>query len=289
MSTAPGGRRDKQKIATADLQRRGPRLSMRGVVNKRGNTLEYEDDIVRARLSAYFYDFADESHEKMVRRMAGQTITVNCHIQEIGTFIQGRNCTLENASVSAATAGTPVFPAGFRRKAIPRETLATAPGSGLKPSEVEGVYVIQKQQMGVGGYLYIACEPAMVLQNGLYYDEPHYAPDSFNAPMSQQKEPQNWGKLTRSGDKGKVVWLEPTDGDGEDELTQIIPAKPGPADLRLNGTYSHLGGGGSTAVGGETVVYAESSFTFRPDGSFQTGRFRRRSQQQRYGAQQAAG
>ena len=260
-----GSKSEKRSLALAELRRRGPRLTIRGTVDKR-QSLDFQDESFSGRASVYIWSFTRESDEDELRSQTGRTVTVNCNLRTVDILIEVDACRFAPEAAALASSGEPFYAGGFVRKAVAKESLAAAPGAGVRASEMEGVYLIQQVGFGVGGAVQTVFEPALSFKDGMLYTDPHLAPDSFNAALSRQKEPQYWGKLTRTGQGGTLVTLE-----GEkQELTKLFPTVPGHAGLALEGTYSHLGGGGNLAYGGNTVIHTSTSYTFTAGRRFET-------------------
>ncbi len=149
-----------------------------------------------------------------------------------------------------------------------RDAYRTKPGAGIPASQIEGLFNNQTMQMGVGGYMYMVYEPVLVLKDGTYCEDVNMPPNEMNIAAYRQERPKAWGKwkkvsgqymrLDSKGNWVKTNWKIP-----------LIPGKPGE---KLQGTYSHLGGGGNTAFGGGTMIAVSNSFTFFPDGTFKDGR-----------------
>ena len=144
-----------------------------------------------------------------------------------------------------------------------------AAGQGLKDSEILGAYLEQSTGIGVGGMVLTTYPVSLFLKDGTVYNDPYWAPASFNDKLSRQLEPQKWGKWTRQGNDFVIRW-----GDGETQTFEVEGApKPLPAGTRLSGAFQTISGGGNTALGGDVMVAGGSTYTFRPDGTFSGGTF----------------
>jgi hypothetical protein len=150
----------------------------------------------------------------------------------------------------------------------PKPEYRTKPGAGIKPSQIEGVYMVQSYQMGVGGYMYLTYEPVLFLKDGTYCENMSVPPADLDVAASRKGEPNQWGRWKRVGSQFQMQ-----DSKGKwDDPEKLIEAKPGKPGEKLRGTFSNFTGGGNTAFGGGTMVAVSSSYTFAPDGTFKSGR-----------------
>ncbi|WP_235692741.1 hypothetical protein [Deinococcus aquaedulcis] len=254
-----------EQAVVSKLRALGPQVAVTGLV-QRSRSLTQSDDRREVRWSVYCYDMAGDAADPP----KGQTVTVVGRVREFDrdTFLTLEDCRVVNpAGMKAST--LPVADVGWRFKNQPAERFLVAAGKGLKDSEVLGVYTTQSSGIGVGGMVIITYPPYLFLKDGTVYNDPYWAPGSFNARLSRELEPQKWGKWTSQGQNFQIRW-----GDGETETFEVQDAlKPAPAGLKLSGAYASLGGGGNTALGGDVMVAAGSTYTFRPDGTFTGGRF----------------
>lgn len=160
-----------------------------------------------------------------------------------------------------------------KTKAVPRpgrkvEEYRTAPGAGIKPSQILGVYMVLSYQAGVGGYIYPVYDPVIFLKDGTYCEDVRVPPTELDVVASRRGEPKRWGHWKRVGnefqlqdEKGK--WGKPQ---------KLQEAKPGGKSEKLSGTFTTIGGGGNTAYGGGTMIAVSNSYTFAPNGSFKSGK-----------------
>lgn len=151
----------------------------------------------------------------------------------------------------------------------PKKVYATKPGGGVKPSQIEGVYMNLTYQGGVGGYIYPVYEPVLFLKDGTYWDGMNVPPADLDIAASRQGEPRRWGRWKRVGKKFQLQ-----DEKGKwDDPEAMQESKPGVSGEKLNGTFTSIGGGGNVAYGGGTMIAVVNSFTFLPDGNFKAGKF----------------
>lgn len=271
LAAQPRGASGKAKEAAVlnKLRSLGNRVAVTGKVAPRFDSIEQEDERRVARWDIYCYDTVVED---ALDNLRGQTVTV------VGTprdFDDSTNITLDDCQVlSPAAASTlkkstlPVADVGWRFKNQPAEKFLVAAGQGLKDSQIEGVYSELSYSTGVGGMMITTYPASLFLKDGTVYNDPYWAPNSFNYKLSRELEPQKWGKWTRQGKNFLIRW-----GDGSSETFEVQETlKPAPAGLKLSGTYSSVSGGGNTALGGDVMVAVTNDYTFTPQGAFKGGR-----------------
>jgi hypothetical protein len=146
-------------------------------------------------------------------------------------------------------------------------SLQVPPGQGIAANAIDGVYLLKTFSVGVGGSRWPRFEPFLLLKDGSAYADPKWAPDSLNVPLSQQREAQRWGRWTRDG--GDIALQMPRvaaqtlQGD-----QRIARASTGTS---LEGSYKHVGGGGTVATGGGTSFMRIDHLQFYADGRFTGG------------------
>ena len=144
-----------------------------------------------------------------------------------------------------------------------------AAGQDLKDSDILGAYMEQSTGVGVGGMVLTTYPVSLFLKDGTVYNDPYWAPGSFNYKLSRQLEPQKWGKWTRQGNDFVIRWE-----DGETETFKVEGApKSLPAGTKLSGAFQTISGGGNTALGGGVIVAGGGNYVFQPDGTFSGGSF----------------
>ncbi|WP_431217241.1 hypothetical protein ACQ86N_23535 [Puia sp. P3] len=105
------------------------------------------------------------------------------------------------------------------------ETPVTAPGQGLKPSDIKGVVLHQEYGMGVGGMMIIEYNPYLLLKDGTVYSHPYVCAYDLDVTRSRELEPKKWGTwkaenaetliVTMSGDRKPDRWEEKPTGSGQ--------------------------------------------------------------------------
>jgi hypothetical protein len=149
-----------------------------------------------------------------------------------------------------------------------QKTPTTAPGQGLKPSEIKGIVINAESGVGVGGMVTIEYRPYLLLQNGSIYRYPIVAPYDLDVAASKTAEPNKWGTWKMEG-KTLVVTL-PEKGVMKTERwdSDWFWAKAPVANEKIKGAYMTIGGGGNTAMGGNTMIVYSTNLTFNDKGQF---------------------
>jgi hypothetical protein len=147
-------------------------------------------------------------------------------------------------------------------------TPTTAPGQGLKPSDIKGVVINAESGIGVGGMVIIEYNPYLLLQNGSVYRYPIVAPYDLDVAASKKVEPTKWGTWKLEG-KTMVVTL-PQKGVMKTERwdDDWFWAKAPTANEKIKGAYETISGGGNTAMGGTTMVFSSRNIKFNEKGQF---------------------
>ncbi|HUP10987.1 MAG TPA: hypothetical protein VM187_02200, partial [Niastella sp.] len=157
-----------------------------------------------------------------------------------------------------------------QKETTPRkqQTPVTAPGQGLKPAQIKGIVINAESGVGVGGMVTIEYRPYLLLQDGSVYRYPTVAPYDLDVAASKAAEPKKWGTWKLEGkimsvtlpEKG-VMKTERWDGDW-------FWAKAPVANEKIKGAYMTIGGGGNTAMGGNTMIVYSSNINFNEKGQF---------------------
>jgi hypothetical protein len=149
-----------------------------------------------------------------------------------------------------------------------QKTPTTAPGQGLKPAEIRGVVINAETGIGVGGMVIIEYRPYLLLQNGTIYRYPTVAPYDLNVAASKIAEPNRWGTWKLEGKTLVVTLPEKGVMKTEQWRSQWFWAKPPVANEKIKGAYMTIGGGGNTAMGGNTMIVISNNITFNDKGQF---------------------
>lgn len=137
-------------------------------------------------------------------------------------------------------------------------------GQGIAADAIDGVYLLKTFSVGVGGSRWPRFRPYLLLRDGTAYADPKWAPDSLNMALSRQTEAQRWGRWTRDG--GDIALQMPHVAAQVLQGDQRIA--PAPDGLSLEGSYKHVGGGGTVASGGATSFIRIDHLQFHADGRF---------------------
>ena len=151
------------------------------------------------------------------------------------------------------------------------ETPTTVPGQGLKPSEIKGVVLHTEYGVGVGGMMIVEYNPSLLLTDGTIYADPYVCAYDLDVARSRQVEPKKWGTWKQENATTLVVTMnsdhKPDRWEGKGIWFWASPAKKGE---KLEGTWSTIGGGGNTALGGGAIVVSSNVLTFNNQGQFTT-------------------
>lgn len=144
------------------------------------------------------------------------------------------------------------------------------PASGGNEIDLEGVYLHLTYTMGVGGAVYPTHKAHVFLKDGSVTNDLGYFPgSSADVAEWRRRKPRAWGRWSKSGDTISIRW---DDARKKPETwTKWFVARAGAGDFRLDGRYQSMGGGGNTALGGDTMTVAWNGYEFRPDGGMTTG------------------
>jgi hypothetical protein len=226
-----------------------------------GNVMGYEIERGRSRASVSCLFEGDDDFEDL--GLIGKTVVVRGRVTSYSlSFIQMRDCAVVNATAGLKKSSLPEDP-GLRLSAA---AFSAGVNKGLKPSQIDGVYLEQNTGFGVGGMVIIRYDPVLMLKDGWAYDGWKLTPADLDVSLSRKLEPESWRRFERKGDQIRVQEQDGTWSKFE-KWSQVGPAKPGDA---LQGAFSSIGGGGNTAIGGNTMIAVISSYTFKKDGTFKT-------------------
>lgn len=261
------GTRAQEAAGLKKLQTLGKVIVVSGTT-KRRRSITQADDRREVRYDVYCYDM----HNDAADPPQGQ-VTVAGRIREfdasLGVVLE--DCVVLSAGQSAQfkKSTLAVVDAAWQFKSQPYEKFLVPAGQGLKDSEILGAYMEQSSAVGVGGMTITTYPVSLFLKDGTVFNDPYRAPTSFNFKLSRQLEPQKWGKWTRQGNNFTIKW---SDGRTDTFIVKGAP-KALPAGTRLSGTFETISGGGTTSLGGDTIVVSSGTYTFRPDGTFTGGSF----------------
>ncbi len=138
-------------------------------------------------------------------------------------------------------------------------------------SRVEGVYFKSATGVGVGGMVTIDFEPVVLFKDGSYYEIDGRALEDIDLAAAKASKPRSWGRWSRQGTRFVLTDDRGRSDDHQLQQGNFFKAFPA-AGARLAGTYSAVGGGGNTALGGDVMIASKSTLVFFPDGRFSTRR-----------------
>ncbi len=127
---------------------------------------------------------------------------------------------------------------------------------------LEGVYLNQSTGFGVGGMMTIEFDAYAVFKDGSITSD-----ITVLGGQSDARNSKKWGRWQRAGNGFSVTWNSgKTSNLSGSTFYKTFPANAGET---LSGMYRSVGGGGNTALGGNTMVVDASNLTFFPDGRFE--------------------
>ena len=142
-----------------------------------------------------------------------------------------------------------------------RYKYVTAPGKGVQPAQIAGVfhhYDVQTTSDGVK----TEDETYLLLRDGTVHDGLPVAPDEMDVSVSRRREPGKWGRWRRQGTQILAAWPDRPNHFEALAGTMATPGKPGE---RLSGRYAAGSTTGSALMGGSYRIWG---VTFTPDGRF---------------------
>ncbi len=225
------------------------------------NIMGYEIERGRSKASVSCLFEGDNDFENL--GLIGKTIVVRGRVTSYdSSFIEMRDCAVVSATAGLKKSTLPEDP-GLRFSAA---AFSAGVNKGIKPAQIDGVYLEQNTGIGVGGMVIIRYDPVLLLKDGWAYDGWKLTPADLDVALSRKFEPESWRRYERKGDQIRV---QERDGKWSkfEKWSQVGPARPGDT---LQGRFSSIGGGGNTAFGGNTMIAVVNSYTFKKDGTFKT-------------------
>ncbi len=143
----------------------------------------------------------------------------------------------------------------------------TAPGRGVAPGQIVSVLHKLEQEYTIGG-LQLRESTYLLLSDGSAYEDLRCPPDQLDVLTSRKREPLNWGRWRRAGNRYELQFPDEDGTPGAwtvPSMTSVV--RPGGRGERLQGRYQSAssyqipGGAGS-------VQFRGVSFT--RDGRFET-------------------
>ena len=140
-----------------------------------------------------------------------------------------------------------------------------AQAANIGAGDVEGVCLAKTFKTGAGGMRLPVWRPYLLLRDGTAYANPKLAPDALDLAASRQSETSRWGTWTQQG-SDKTLSIP-----GHNPMPSAQCVSPAAAGMSLQGSYKHVGGGGTIAGGGHAYFMRSDSYRFYPDGRFSEG------------------
>lgn len=122
-----------------------------------------------------------------------------------------------------------------------------------------------KYKYGVGGAVYPTYSLVILLENGTAVKLGNFATNRIDVGAIRTDDPGNVGQWRRAGSEYHVQW---EDGDTSKLKTSVGPPRALPNATKLIGTFQAIGGGGNTALGGQTLAVQAKSYSFFANGTF---------------------
>lgn len=138
-------------------------------------------------------------------------------------------------------------------------------GAGHGTGNIESVCLVKSFKTGVGGMRLPVWRPYLLLKDGTAYANPKLAPDTLDLVQSRQSEADRWGTWTGQGSDRTLN----VPGHSPMSSAQCLP--PAASGMSLQGSYKHVGGGGTIAGGGHASFVRSDSYRFSSDGRFTGG------------------
>jgi hypothetical protein len=143
----------------------------------------------------------------------------------------------------------------------------TPPGRGVAPEQVAGVLHGMRQVYGIGG-LQLQESTYLLLRDGSAYEDLRCPPDQLDVLASRKREPLNWGRWRKSGDRYELQFPKADGAPGAwsvPSLSSIV--RPAARGERLAGRYEK---GSSFDIPGGAGSVMFRGVTFTPEGRFET-------------------
>jgi hypothetical protein len=140
-----------------------------------------------------------------------------------------------------------------------------AQGVGFDADNTYNVCLVKGLKTGVGGMRLPVWRPYLLLKDGSAYENPTLSPGSIDVVSSRQSEAGRWGTWTRQG-SGVALSMA-----NRNPMTSAQCQPPAPSGMTLQGSFKHVGGGGTLAGGGQASFMRSDTYRFNADGSFSGG------------------
>lgn len=139
-----------------------------------------------------------------------------------------------------------------------------AQGAGFDAGRAYNVCLVKGVKTGVSGMRLPVWRPYLLLKDGSAYENPRLPPESIVAASSRQGEVGQRGEWTQQG-SGVALNMA-----SRDPMSSAQCVPPSPSGMTLQGSYKHVGGGGTIAGGGQASFMRSDRYRFSTDGSFRS-------------------
>src|SRR5262245_11658199 len=147
----------------------------------------------------------------------------------------------------------------------PKEPYRTAPGEGIKPSEIEMFMLeLEPRPQPLGMPVEIETVAVMALKNGEYCRAFDVPPSDMDAAQDKRVHPVRWGKWRKRGDAYEIF----DEKRGWQKAAWRARLYPAARDDQLLGVYARTA---SIATGTYSRVTSGASYNFLPGGRFEFG------------------
>ena len=153
---------------------------------------------------------------------------------------------------------------------VPAERAPAPPAeTGTSPGHIERVLFELNYVSGIGGAFYPQYAPVYLFKTGEACRCADLAPEDAAPNALRRARSGDVGQWRRTGTGFEVRYDDGT----TDELDPTIGPPAHVTNGRLSGHYRSLGGGGNTALGGNTMIIASEDYDFRANGTFSQQNF----------------
>jgi hypothetical protein len=152
---------------------------------------------------------------------------------------------------------------GNTSKGVAPPVTATSNAGAVDQSTLEGVYMDQVSRLGYGGMMILDFDSFAVYKDGTICKDIRTIAVGRSGKLASR-----CGQWTRAGNGFNARWQDGKTSKLEgNTFYRTFPANKGET---LNGRYTATGGGGNTALGGDSAVFVSKTYVFAPDGTFST-------------------
>jgi hypothetical protein len=148
-------------------------------------------------------------------------------------------------------------------KGVAAPVATSSNAAAVDQSTLEGVYMDQVPAIGYGGMVILDFASFAVYKDGTICKDIRTIAVGRSGKLASR-----CGQWTRAGNGFTARWQDGKTSKLEgNTFYRTFPASKGET---LNGRYTATGGGGNTALGGDSAVFVSKTYVFAPDGTFST-------------------